>query len=157
MNPLLYPLALILYAEGSYSKITKTCSRSLLYTYLLNLLITSYVLDTNTAVILCILTHLIAYSYCISLCDSVLSKSLFFLMLIITTFIYITIIKGDIVLDISFLGESLLQHSNYIYREGNLLAISLCSLLLANHSQRVHSRENFIGVSLIAALLVERL
>ena len=157
MNPLLYPLALILYAEGSYSKITKSCSRSLLYTYLLSLLITSYVYNTKTALILCILTHVITYTYCISICDSKLSRSLFCVMAFISTLIYGTVLAGHISLDVSFLGQSLLQNSNYLYREGNLLAISLCSLLLANSSERVHIRENLIGFSLIAALFLERL
>lgn len=147
MSPsiLWFPLILILYGEASYCKVTRRCSRSILYSYLLTLVITANTVNIQLGLIFSYFTIMISYIYCMGISERPAGRGLFATMIILMSYVLTAVIFRTFEYDILVEGWSLLEHSSYIYREGSLIALSCVSFLTMNN-HRVGRRENIIGI-----------
>ena len=155
MNPLLFPLALILYAEGSYCVVTRKVARLVLYSYLITILTTMYIENIEFAKVSLILVHTLCYLICINLCQKWLGKVIFFLLLLGMWWVDLSIILNTLEYDVNLLGYSLLKYSHYFYREFTILAISLCSYI-STLDYRHNTRENLLGLSTLLFFIIEK-
>lgn len=155
MSPLLFPLVLILYAEGSYCAVTRKVSRVVLYSYLLTLLTTMYLDSLYAARLSLLLIHTVCYLSCITLCNKLSGKVVFFVLMVGMWWVDISIILNTLVYDINLFGYSLLKYSHYFYRESTILAISLCSYI-STLDYRQNTRENLLGLSTLLFFIIEK-
>ncbi|AHK11282.1 hypothetical protein S14_173 [Shewanella sp. phage 1/4] len=155
MNPILFPAILILYAEGSYCEVTRKVARIVLYSYLLTLITTTYMPTVQGAHFSLVILHTACYIFCIGLCQKLEGKVVFFIILVGLWWIDLSIILNTLKYDVVILGYSLLNYSNYFYREFTILAVSLCAYI-STTDRRHNTRENLIGVITLALLIVEK-
>lgn len=155
MNPLLFPAVLMLYAEGSYCAVTRKVARILLYSYLLTFITTTYLYSQDAANLSLLLVHTICYLACITLCQKLAGKVVFFFLMLGVWWIDMSIILGTLQYDIKIFDYSLLRHSNYFYRELTLLAVGLCSYV-STTNERHNTRENLLGLSALFMWVVEK-
>lgn len=155
MNPLLFPAVLILYAEGSSCGVTRRVARVILYSYLLTLITTTYLYSLDAARLSLLLVHSVCYISCINLCEKTDGKVIFFLLMIGMWWIDLSIILNTLKYDISIFGYSLLNYSNYFYRELSVLAVSLCSYVSTTNN-RDNLQENILGLCVFSLFIIEK-
>jgi hypothetical protein len=155
MNPLLFPLVLILYAEGSYCVVTRKISRVVLYSYLITLLTTTYLESLDAARLSLLLIHTVCYLSCITLCQKLSGKVVFFVLMLGMWWIDLSIILNTLEYDITLFGYSLLNYSNYFYRELTIAAISLCAYISTKYN-RQNTRENLLGLTTLLFFIIEK-
>lgn len=155
MNPLLFPAVLILYADGSHCGVTRKVARVILYSYLLTFITTTYLYSLDAATLSLLLIHTVCYLVCISLCQKMTGKVIFFILLLGMWWIDISIILNTVKYDFSLFGYSLLSYSNYFYREFTILAVGLCSYV-STVNERHNLRENLLGLSATLMWVIEK-
>jgi hypothetical protein len=155
MNPLLFPVVLILYADGSHCAVTRKVARVILYSYLLTFITTTYLYSQDAANLSLLLIHTACYLACITLCQKLTGKVAFFLLMLGVWWIDMGIILGTLQYDIKVFGYSLLSYSNYFYRELTILAVGLCSYV-STTNERHNTRENLLGLSALLMWIVEK-
>jgi len=155
MNPLLFPLVLILYAEGSYCEVTRKVSRVVLYCYLVSLLTTTYLDSLAAARLSLLLIHTVCYLSCTILCCKLSGKIVFFALMLGMWWIDMSIILNTLEYDIRLFRYSFLEYSNYFYRELTILAISLCAYISTKHN-RYNTRENLLGLTTLLFFIIEK-
>lgn len=127
--PLLYPLLLILFAEGSNCKIVSSSAKYLLYGYLLTLCTTSYITDYNTSIVFSIAIYTFVFISCYNLSQELIAHILCISVWLFIIVVHINIYIGYIYLDFSIFGISLMQHSNYVIREGTIGILFTTSII----------------------------
>ena len=155
MNPLLFPLVLILYAEGSYCEVTRKVARVVLYSYLITILTTTCLESLDVARLSLLPIHTACYLSCITLCQKLSGKVVFFVVMLGVWWIDMSIILNTLSYDINIFGYSLLKYSHYFYRESTILAISLCSYI-STVDYRQNTRENLLGLSTLLFFIIEK-
>jgi hypothetical protein len=155
MNPLLLPLILILYAEGSSCTVTRKVARVLLYSSLLSLLTTSYMPSLLLAKLSLMFIHIIGFLCCIQYCQKIAGKLTFLILLLGVFWIDLSILIGSLKYDITLLGYSLLTYSNYFYREMILVSVGLCASI-GNMSKRDAGKENTLGLVVASFWILDK-
>lgn len=155
MNPILFPAVLILYAEGSYCEVTRKIARIVLYSYLITFITTTYLISLDAAKLSLILIHTVCYLLCIILCEKLEGKVVFFILLLGMWWIDMSIVLGTLQYDIIVFNHSLLNYSNYFYREFTIIAIGLCSYT-STIDKRSNTRENLLGFLTLLFFIVEK-
>jgi hypothetical protein len=155
MNPLLFPAVLILYAEGSYCNVTRKIARVVLYSYILSFITTTYLYSIEVANLSLLLIHTICYLMCITLCQKIEGKILFFVLMMGMWWVDLSIILNTLDYDVIVFGYSLLEYSNYFYREFTVTAVTMCSYV-STINQRHNIRENLLGLSAVLLWAVEK-
>lgn len=130
MNPLLFILALLLYAEGSSCKMTRDVSRVILYTYLLSLVSSIYVPSLNLSLILGLLFSLSSYIYCYTRTPNIYVKTLSVGLSILITIFYLVLLENNLH-SYPDIIQKVLSYSNYIYRDITLTLVGIISLRYA--------------------------
>lgn len=150
MNPLLLPVALIVYAELSPCKVTRNSSRVLLYMYLMSLLTTMYVPDYTAAVLAAMCLTLIGCVYGAVNSLTIIGRWLFITVCVIVVYVHTAIVCASLEYDITLYGYSLLSNSDLMYRETTLLAIALTSEKSTSSLQEIFSaKENKVSLIVI--------
>lgn len=145
----------MLYAEGSYCEVTRKVARVILYSYLLTFITTTYLYSQDAANLSLLLIHTVCYLACITLCQKITGKGVFFLLMVGVWWIDMSINLGTLKYDVNVFGYSLLSYSNYFYRELTILAVGLCSYI-STTNERYNARENLLGLSALLMWIVEK-
>lgn len=127
MNPLVFIASLLFYSEGSSCRMTRSVGRVILYTYLMSLVISMYVVSLNLALMLCLLCYLISYLYCYLISSNVYSKVISVTLAVSVTIFYMVLLENNLT-SYPKIIQDMLSYSNYIYRDGTLALISSISL-----------------------------
>lgn len=155
MNPLLLPLVLIIYAEASYCEVTRKISRVLLYSFVITTITTSYIEDIQLAYFSLLIIHTCCFIVCINLCQTIIGKGVFFVLLLGVWLIMMTVLLPTSLSTLGSFGDVFFSNSNYFYRESCLVAISSCSFISTN-KKRITERENSILLFTVVLWLIEK-
>lgn len=150
MNPLIFPVILIIYSEMSTREVTRRISRVLLYSYLLALLSTMYVENYQVAVLLSLCIHTVGFLYSAVTAETKISKGLFTFVMVSISYVHTGILLQDYLMDITFYGSSLLGYSNHLYKEVTIVAIGLTSAFTETTLTDIfNSKEHKIGLLVV--------
>jgi len=133
MSPLLFPLLLLLYGEGSEDKVTRLTARVLFYGYSVSILLFTTLPEFDYNIILASLPYFVSYGYIFSTSKQtsikILTGILFVLQGISFTSIYFN--SYELLLLIPFYFE----YSNIILREFSIILLGMCTADLKTDSR----------------------
>jgi len=133
MSPLLFPLLLLLYGEGSEDKVTRLTARVLFYGYSVSILLFTILPEFDYNIILASLPYFVSYGYIFYTSKQtsikILTGTLFVLQGISFTSIYFN--SYELLLLIPFYFE----YSNIILREFSIILLGMCTADLKTDSR----------------------
>ncbi len=127
MTPLLLPFILLLYAECSKDDVTRFVSRLLLYGHVFAYSLAMYSQNATEALVWQCSVSVVVLLMCARRSEGMFGVYLFYCLLSINIFIYLPLILNDFSVLTRF--EWFYNNSNYVMREGTILAVGLSSKL----------------------------
>lgn len=151
-NPFLLLISLVIYSTLSLCPITRKICNTILVSYLLSLIIPTYIPQTQCSIVAGATILISGFLFCMLYSETVIGLSMFVWMMVLSAYIYACVYFNIFTMDIKIFGWSLLQHSNYVFRESLLATVISCSTLV-NKDHRVKQRDLELGI-LIAVLYI---
>lgn len=143
-DPFLLPVILIIYSKLSLCPVTRNISGTMLVSYLLSIVIPTYMPTTSDAILSS--ASILVFGFCLAATHSetILGLLLLVWMIFLTCVIYGCLFFGT-GFDIVVFGVSIMHHSNMVWRESLLTLIVSCSYS-ATRSHEFKMRDIQLGL-----------